>query len=564
MHSLTRLTLSVGSLGAYLICVCGVDVLFNGTTIYTVFYGFAGVLLDYRPRLVLSAWGIGFFTARGIYGIDLLAHDYRSVQLLTAIACAGAHCLADRQTAEDVRTGLGLGPYLRPGLLIAAASLIASGCLFRIPLAPVAGWTAFFLLVWLVLPKSPRQPGIPLRPLAVKIAAILFLCVLTLALTEAATRIFLRVPPMRSETVAPHSAAIMTLAPGMVEHVATQVSKDVTKHYTVANSSQGIRDRYYGSKKRGEYRIAMLGDSFTWGAVLELDETIPKVLERTLRERNPGCDISVINAGVGGYAPWQERIFLRERVFALEPDAVVLQLYPENDVPDSLIAYGEYVEAYLQEWRSQLRLILLQQHWPMRFERALRTSSDAYRALITATGDRWSLSTVLMAMRLAPDVPPMPVNAPRPYSIEPALRAPYPALEKAWRKYEQDIAGIVEDCRARGIAVLVCAIPSRATADRFVWAMEVAISDLAPEHYQYALEMERTKSWVEGLSVEYVDLLPAFSQAADPQAFYYVLDGHLCPEGVAVVVDNLAETIERAWPLCAAHDVADIAESARQ
>jgi len=69
-------------------------------------------------------------------------------------------------------------------------------------------------------------------------------------------------------------------------------------------NSHGLRDREYSVVKApGTYRILMLGDSTTFGWGVQLEETIPKLLESRLNEgRLPGIErFEVLNAGVGNY-----------------------------------------------------------------------------------------------------------------------------------------------------------------------------------------------------------------------------------------------------------------------
>ncbi|HOH52545.1 MAG TPA: hypothetical protein PLI98_17595 [Candidatus Hydrogenedentes bacterium] len=79
--------------------------------------------------------------------------------------------------------------------------------------------------------------------------------------------------------------------------------------------------------------------------------------------------VTVINCGVGGYAPWQERMFLRKRGFPLEPDLVVLQLFPGNDVAGSYSRAGKRLEAFDEEWEVRLRDYRRQREIPFRLER---------------------------------------------------------------------------------------------------------------------------------------------------------------------------------------------------
>lgn len=94
-------------------------------------------------------------------------------------------------------------------------------------------------------------------------------------------------------------------------------------------SSQGLRDREFTlDKPNGVFRIVALGDSFTFGMAVELEETWPKQLESRLnRDRRT----EVINFGVMGYDTTQEAETLREKAMNFHPDLVVIG-YCLNDI----------------------------------------------------------------------------------------------------------------------------------------------------------------------------------------------------------------------------------------
>jgi lysophospholipase L1-like esterase len=75
----------------------------------------------------------------------------------------------------------------------------------------------------------------------------------------------------------------------------------------------------------GVFRVAAVGDSFTWGPGVEPDRAWPHVLEGLLgaRAHRPA---TVANLGVSGYNACQEDRFVETSVIALRPDLVVLQV----------------------------------------------------------------------------------------------------------------------------------------------------------------------------------------------------------------------------------------------
>ncbi len=101
-------------------------------------------------------------------------------------------------------------------------------------------------------------------------------------------------------------------------------------------NSYGMRGREPAPRGTPDLvRIAVVGDSNTFGFAVEADQAYPAVLEKLLNdltsEGSPG--IEVLNFGVGGYSTRDEVAVLRHRVLAWDPALVVLG-YALNDVDD--------------------------------------------------------------------------------------------------------------------------------------------------------------------------------------------------------------------------------------
>ncbi len=79
-------------------------------------------------------------------------------------------------------------------------------------------------------------------------------------------------------------------------------------------------------------RILALGDSFTYGTGLPVEQTFLCVAEDRLRER--GQDVFVFNAGIPGYRTIQEQSQLVNYGLAVDPDVVVLFWCMNDAVPD--------------------------------------------------------------------------------------------------------------------------------------------------------------------------------------------------------------------------------------
>jgi hypothetical protein len=77
----------------------------------------------------------------------------------------------------------------------------------------------------------------------------------------------------------------------------------------------------------------MIGDSFTYGAGVNMEETFSAVLEELFRKQNK--NIEVINGGVPGYSTLQAYQWLKKELIKYKPDVVILNFYI-NDFVDNL------------------------------------------------------------------------------------------------------------------------------------------------------------------------------------------------------------------------------------
>lgn len=115
---------------------------------------------------------------------------------------------------------------------------------------------------------------------------------------------------------------------------------DEGKAYIAINSF-GMRDKEYSLKKPANtLRIAVLGDSFTEGRQVDLEETFPRMMESDLASCSSLNDqkVEVLNFGVSGFGTTQELLQLKDRVWQFEPDIVLLAFTTGNDVRNNSYA----------------------------------------------------------------------------------------------------------------------------------------------------------------------------------------------------------------------------------
>lgn len=118
----------------------------------------------------------------------------------------------------------------------------------------------------------------------------------------------------------------------------------------------GFRDRAIAPRQPGEFRIAVLGDSFTVSAGVEQEAIFTSLLEKRLARTR------VINLAVGGYNIVQYALVLQEVGLALQPDLVLVALFPDNDFTNETydanlrVASGQASAEPAQAWYESLYL----------------------------------------------------------------------------------------------------------------------------------------------------------------------------------------------------------------
>jgi lysophospholipase L1-like esterase len=92
--------------------------------------------------------------------------------------------------------------------------------------------------------------------------------------------------------------------------------------------ANGLRQANYDAQMEYPSRVLILGDSFTLGLGVEEPAAFPSLIQPPLNSRH----IGVINAGQTAYCTIQEIIWGRRLVETVQPNAVVLCMFSENDV----------------------------------------------------------------------------------------------------------------------------------------------------------------------------------------------------------------------------------------
>ncbi len=110
-------------------------------------------------------------------------------------------------------------------------------------------------------------------------------------------------------------------------------SADVTIQFRI--NSRGLRadQEYPYEKPIGTKRILSIGDSFTVGYEVDVEEIFSSIMERELNA--DGGRVEVLNAGVSGFSNAEAALYLERELYKYDPDIVMLNFFI-NDLVDNM------------------------------------------------------------------------------------------------------------------------------------------------------------------------------------------------------------------------------------
>lgn len=103
----------------------------------------------------------------------------------------------------------------------------------------------------------------------------------------------------------------------------------------INTDSLGLRAKIagasYGAKQPNEYRVAIVGDSCTFGeGVTRTEDTFAQVLEDMLNQGQQAVTVKVLNFGASAYSVKEMAATLQYRTLAIQPDLVVMAIIPSD------------------------------------------------------------------------------------------------------------------------------------------------------------------------------------------------------------------------------------------
>jgi lysophospholipase L1-like esterase len=245
---------------------------------------------------------------------------------------------------------------------------------------------------------------------------------------EGATRLFLPHVSFLDVLIQPQS-----LRPDLAEHKDSTIFigdsllfwrmrpnlKEVVWDFTVVSTNaQGLRhEGNVGRKSPGSFRIICLGDSVTFGYRVPLvfpdkpheyapDQLpYPLLLERQLRQANPGKLIEVIPLAVPAYTTYQGLNLLRRDIALLKPDVVTV-CFGWNDVclrplPDRLSMPVDWPHVAVRSFMAHSQALIHFSRW--RHNQKPRQSSSNAPSITPRVPQPDYVANLLQIARIARD-----------------------------------------------------------------------------------------------------------------------------------------------------------------
>lgn len=118
--------------------------------------------------------------------------------------------------------------------------------------------------------------------------------------------------------------------------------------FVLPSDAHTLQDSDPHPKAEGSFRIAIVGDSFTFGPNLQLEDTFPKRLEQMLNLNQGAPRVEVLNRGVCGASTAAEVEQVRQAL-SEQPNLLVLEI-TLNDAEPHILSRGEYDALFKPAW----------------------------------------------------------------------------------------------------------------------------------------------------------------------------------------------------------------------
>ncbi len=314
-------------------------------------------------------------------------------------------------------------------------------------------------------------------------------------------------------------------------------------------NSQGWRDREYPLEKpKGAFRILVLGDSFTEGLQLPVEETFTERLEEKLN-RDQNRPIEVINTGVGAFSTDQQYLALKHYGVPYKPDLIILAFCVENDIYGNLLELrGEHHKPYFFIDESG-RLVQKKFELPKyeNIKNFLRNHLQLYMFLRKRISKMNQLASLLMRLGLVRDTAGIQRNEHGVFIDYATHLARYsPSWEKAWEVTKALLLSIRDEAHRLNAGFLLVLINYDVLVHNDLWQEALATYPSMREgEWDLGKANRLLVEFCKINDIEVLDLLPNFQEEAarSGERLYIPVEGHWNRRGHELAAELIYENV---------------------
>lgn len=367
-----------------------------------------------------------------------------------------------------------------------------------------------------------------------RIAIILILAPLALLWGEAYTRIFI---PQNVDAKMNILAADPVIGYIYKPNSSTyEKGREYNGLYQI--NSLGLRDREYGPKKEGIFRVLLLGDSFSVSHGLPIEDSLSRQMERALQKVADGdgkpVKFEVINAAAGGYSPYNYwKAYVRWAPI-FNPDVVIVGLSPDdydstNAGVNYLIEDGDTLATYKngempkKRGGSLVRQLRKWLSWNSEFYVLLR--NFLYYGEIAGRVSMWFAAKGEAAVNQLQQF-----MVPQPASMTEAWAGSFSYLDKLYKETAADHRTLI-----------VIPVPLKEEIDSAKYQQTLAASGLNAGQTDINQPLKKISGFSKERHIPLLDPRPALKARHREVPCYFVYDGHWVAEGIRVATVSIAK-----------------------
>ncbi|MEN6321065.1 MAG: hypothetical protein ABFD82_20220 [Syntrophaceae bacterium] len=302
-------------------------------------------------------------------------------------------------------------------------------------------------------------------------------------------------------------------------------------------NSLGLRDREYGPKQEGIFRVLLLGDSFSVSHGLPIEDSLSRQMERALQSVADGdgmpVKFEVINAAAGGYSPYNYwKAYIRWAPL-FHPDVVIVGLSPDDYDSSTaelnyLVEDGDTIAMYrdgqlpIEMGDNYIRKIRKWLSWNSELYILLR-NFFYYNDLVGRVSIWFSSKNENRIIQLQQFVVPQPEN-----------------MVKAWATSFSYLDKLYESTIADKVVLIMVPIPLKEEIDESVYKRSLAASGLNLGQTDINQPLIEISNFCNARHIPLFDPRPAIKARHLEVPCYFVYDGHWIAEGIRVATASIA------------------------